>query len=256
MPRPRYFYLAIISCIGFVALIYQIYSVRVLFMFFAENTYAVATAISSFLAGLACSSLLFSRRAQRNTRNLRIVCGMMLTGGLYGYFILSNYQWIPQWLDAMDRVIPIAVLAAALKFAIMWLYLFLPAFFLGGAFPLINGLYLDSLEESAPDTGTVYFWDTFGAIAGTLVAGFVLLPMLGLRATVMTGAALNLLLGIALMPRKSFACVAGVALVCMIALEVRHYMDNPICISGLRRRDISCRMWPFIPRTLMHVSGR
>src|SRR5262249_36615209 len=39
----------------FVGLIYQIYSVKVLFMLFAESTYAGATAISSFMAGLACS---------------------------------------------------------------------------------------------------------------------------------------------------------------------------------------------------------
>jgi spermidine synthase len=227
LPRHRYFYLGIISCIGFVGLVYQIYSVKVLFMFFAENTYAVATAISSFLAGLAFSSLLFSRFTRSNTRNLPLICGMMMAGGVYGYFILSNYQWIPQWLDAMDRSVPVPWAASVLKYAIMWFYLFLPAFFLGGAFPLVNGLYLDSLEESARETGTVYFWDTLGAIAGTLVAGFVLLPLFGLRVTVITAATLNLLLGIVLMPRKPIACIAGIVLVCMTAFEAHHYLNNP-----------------------------
>src|ERR1035437_827705 len=119
MPAPqRYRYLCLIFCIGFVALVYQIYSVKVFFMFFVENTHAVATAISSFLAGLACSSLLFSRIAHHNTRNLQLVCRMMLAGGIYGLFILSNYHWIPEWLDAIHRAIDIPWIAAALKYAI------------------------------------------------------------------------------------------------------------------------------------------
>jgi spermidine synthase len=223
----RSFYLGIIFCIGFVGLVYQIYSVKVLFMFFIENTYAVATAISSFLAGIACSSLLFSRLARQNTRNLQLVCWMMLAGGAYGFLILSNYHWIPQWLEAIDHVIAMPWLAMAVKYGIMWFYLFLPAFFLGGAFPLINGLCLDSLEESAPETGTVYFWDTLGAIAGALVAGFVLLPMLGLRMTVMTGATINLWLAVLLMPRRFFTLVAAIAAMGITAWDVHYYLHNP-----------------------------
>jgi hypothetical protein len=99
----RYTYLGIIFCIGFVALIYQLYSVKVLFMFFLENTYAVATAISAFLAGLACSSLVFSRFAHHNTRNLQLISGMMLAGGLYGYFVLSHYVLDSRILGAIYR---------------------------------------------------------------------------------------------------------------------------------------------------------
>jgi spermidine synthase len=224
--RTRFYCLGIIFWVGFAALVYQMYSVRVLFMFFVENTHAVATAVSSFLAGLACSSLLFSRLTHHNMRNQSIVCWMMLAAAAYGYLVLGNYQWIPQLLDAIRRWIATAWLAATLKYAVMWIYLFLPAFFLGGAFPLINGLYLHSLDDSAQETGIVYFWDTLGAIIGALVAGFVLLPVLGLHATVTIAATINVLIAITLMPSRRYAYSASVCLFVVAAIETAAYSVN------------------------------
>ncbi|MEJ0063857.1 MAG: fused MFS/spermidine synthase [Alphaproteobacteria bacterium] len=200
---------------------------RVLFMFFVESTHAVALAISSFLGGLALSSLLFSRMTRHNTRSRSLICLMMLAAGLYGYFILANYQWIPEWLDAVHHGVHVAWLANSLHYAIIWFYAFLPAFFMGGAFPLINGLYLDSVDESARDTGTVYFWDTLGAIAGSLIGGFVLLPIMGTRLTAVVAAGMNILLAAGLVPRRLYAypilCVFGIALF----FEIRTHPPNP-----------------------------
>jgi hypothetical protein len=55
----KWLYLGVIFLVGFTSLIYEIYSVRVLFMFFVENTQGATIAISSFLGGLAFSSLFF-----------------------------------------------------------------------------------------------------------------------------------------------------------------------------------------------------
>lgn len=225
-PHSRIYYLAIIFWAGFAALVYQMYSVRVLFMFFVESTYAVAIAISAFLAGLALSSLVFSRRTRHNTRNLPLIRGMLLAAGVYGYAMLTNYQWIPLWLDHLHSMVASPLLMTTAKYAVMSVYLFFPAFFLGGAFPLINGLYLDAPERSSHDTGTVYFWDTLGAIAGALVAGFILLPELGIRPTVTIAACINLLTAAALAPRKLHAyAIAGI--VCAIAAtETYHALHN------------------------------
>ena len=53
--------LFLIFWIGCLALIYEIYSMRALFMFYVENTKAASIAISAFLGGLAFSSILFGK---------------------------------------------------------------------------------------------------------------------------------------------------------------------------------------------------
>lgn len=223
----RVFYLGVIFWVGLSALIYQIYGVKVLFMFFVENTHAVSIAVSSFLAGLAVSSLLFSRLTRSNSNSRKIVCYMMLAACAYGYGFLVNYQWVPILLDSIRANFPNRTTAGVLKFCIMWFYLFPPAFFLGGSFPLLNSLYLQSVESSARDTGTVYFWDTLGAIVGALLAGFVLLPQLGLHATAATAASINLLLCIVLLEKRSYAVIGSLVLVIIVLLEVSYVLKTP-----------------------------
>ncbi|OGT20369.1 MAG: hypothetical protein A2V90_08080 [Gammaproteobacteria bacterium RBG_16_57_12] len=191
-PR-RAFYLGLIFWVGFSALVYEIYSVKVLFLFFTETTHAVTLAISAFLAGLAGSSLIFSRIARGYGNNPRLVMWMQLAAAAYGYLILANYDLIPHLMDALSRVVQHEVLNNLLRGAMIWIYLFIPAFFIGGAFPLVNGLYLGSHESGTHDTGTVYFWDTLGSIIGTFCAGFWLLPTLGFRLTAISAVAINLL---------------------------------------------------------------
>ena len=215
---PRHVYLVLIFFIGFSALIYEIYSVQVLFMFFLRSSHAVAIAISSFLAGLAISSLLFSRFGQGNKRNISIIFIMQLLAAGYGLFVLKQYHYIPELLDYIRASTNDRWLIDQLKILIMWVFLFLPAFFIGGALPLVNGLYLTSLDESARQTGVVYFWDMLGAILGALATGFILIPKLGVELTVLIPVAINLLICATIAPHivlRGASVVGAIAVVLM-----------------------------------------
>lgn len=193
MTQHRLFYLAIIFLIGFTSLVYEVYSVKVLFLFFTESTQAVTLALSAFLAGLAFSSLLFSALSRKDRSNShRLIFWMQVAVALYGYFILQRYDLIPEVIDTLNDNIESPGIFSFLKATLIWIYLFIPAFFIGGAFPLINGLYLQHAEHGTRDTGMVYFWDTLGSIIGVFCAGFWWLPEFGFRMTAITTVAINL----------------------------------------------------------------
>ena len=59
--------------------------------------------------------------------------------------------------------------------------------FMGATLPLLARHAVRSDREIGPRIGTLYAVNTAGAIGGTLVCGFVLLPALGLRGTVWVG---------------------------------------------------------------------
>src|SRR5881296_2223658 len=112
--RSRFFYLHLIFWVGFTALIYEIYSVHVLFLFMVETTHAAALAISSFLGGLALSSLVFTRirrKADHQTRE-RILIGMQLFVAAYAWAVLTRYDWIPTMSDFIDAHVQEPGLAA------------------------------------------------------------------------------------------------------------------------------------------------
>ena len=188
--------LFLIFWIGCLALIYEIYSMRALFMFYVENTKAASIAISAFLGGLAFSSILFGKlgNARNDKGKITLIFWMQLASVFYGYFVLKNFEIIPHSIDYILSQYESGLLHDSVRFALIWLFLFMPAFFFGGAFPLVNSIYMSQKQNASAETGTVYFWDTFGAIIGALVAGFVLLPHLGLSQTILVAVTLNVLI--------------------------------------------------------------
>src|SRR5258708_19088870 len=73
----RYLYLAFIFLTGFTSLIYEIYSTRILFFFFTETNWAITIGITSFLAGIAFSSLFFASFAKKQTMNVFFILWIM-----------------------------------------------------------------------------------------------------------------------------------------------------------------------------------
>ena len=64
---------------------------------------------------------------------------------------------------------------------------------MGATLPLLTKYVVKNEQQIGPRVGLLYATNTVGAVGGTVVAGFVLLPALGLNGTVWVGVAVNLL---------------------------------------------------------------
>ena len=69
----------------------------------------------------------------------------------------------------------------------------IPTAFMGATLPLLTKYVVQSEEQIGPRVGLLYATNTVGAVGGTVVAGFMLLPALGLAGTVYVGVAINFL---------------------------------------------------------------
>jgi spermidine synthase len=63
---------------------------------------------------------------------------------------------------------------------------------MGATLPVLARFLSGSAQDAPRETGRAYAINTFGGVAGTLAAGFWLIPALGLQATTFLAAALNL----------------------------------------------------------------
>lgn len=87
-------------------------------------------------------------------------------------------------------------LLLALRFFGATVVLFIPTFLMGGSLPiLVRGITRNSAELSIR-VSQLYWVNTLGAVAGTLISGFVVLPALGLQVTVASAVALNIPAGL------------------------------------------------------------
>src|SRR5262249_5341739 len=67
---------------------------------------------------------------------------------------------------------------------------------MGGTLPVRVAAVARKIEELGVRAGRLYAVNTAGAVAGTLTAGFLLIPSVGLRNTLFVAVALNLLAGL------------------------------------------------------------
>lgn len=205
------FLLVIIFFIGFTSLIYEIYSVKVLFMFIIESTAAASISISAFLAGLAFSSLFFSRSFWKKLDPFQVLAIMQFLVAIYAFLVLRNLEIIPWVIDITASSFSKPV-AAFFKFTLFWVFLFIPAFFIGGSFPLINDLYLKN-TQSEKSTVTIYFWDTIGSLFGALLTGFLFIPYWGMLVSIIIPIAINLLICVLLVKNNKIKILVFVYLI-------------------------------------------
>lgn len=176
-PTPTYFYCFFT---GLTSLITEIYGIRIIDSFFTQSSHSSAIVISSFLAGLATSTLFFSRFSDRPGRAKQIAIALGLSFWAYSFFALPEIGQINRFMNQfLGRFGDESLLVIQSLF--FWIFLFVPAFLFGGAFPLSLAM-VGSEDKAFPSK--IYFFDTLGGISGALISGFILIPNLGLAKTI------------------------------------------------------------------------
>ncbi|QRY82457.1 fused MFS/spermidine synthase [Pseudomonas sp. PDNC002] len=185
---------------GGAALVFQVLWVKQLSLVVGVEVYAVTTAISAFFAGLALGGLAFGRWADRLARPVRLYAGLEVLVGVLSVaatFLLAHAAGPFARLEDS-----LGWLAWALPFVLVGL----PAFFMGGTLPVLVRALGPTEGETARAGGGLYAANTGGAICGTLLAAFVLLPAFGVQGSAWVAAGLNLLAALgALAVRRELA---------------------------------------------------
>lgn len=225
--------------------LYEVAWIRMLSLLLGSATHAFETMLSAFILGLALGSFWVRRGADGWAHPLRALGIIQFVMGATALATLPLYHdafgWMVSLMQAFDATeagyAGFSVGRYAISLAIM-----LPSTFCAGAtLPLITKVLLSrGVGEGA--IGRVYGVNTLGSIAGVIVAGLVLLPLIGLKATLITGAALDIALGILVLASATdrstrrlaaWAVAAGAALIVTIAGGSR--LDRELIMSGVFR---------------------
>jgi spermidine synthase len=195
---------------GFCALIYQTLWLRLLALVFGVTVYAASTVLASFMSGLAIGSLLAGFVAERTRHPLRLF-------GLAELLVGATALLTPWALDAVTQLYLgwYPSLAGSLgqltlvRFLLSFAVLLLPTVLMGATLPLVLKSALAGSRDVGQKIGLLYGVNTTGAIAGALLAGFVLIPTIGLTAAFRMAAAINALIGVAAIAASVRADVAA-----------------------------------------------
>jgi spermidine synthase len=192
---------------GFAGLLYETAWTREFSFVFGTSNLAVATVLAAYMAGLSLGATLAGRFLHHIRRPV-LVYGLLelaIAGSALAVpSLIRAVSWLYRPLFASAELLPEAGgLASALFYAVAsFAILGIPTTLMGATLPLLARHAVREERQIGRRIGVLYATNTAGAVAGTVVTAFVLLPTLGLRETVWVGAALNALV---------FAAAAAVA---------------------------------------------
>ena len=202
---------------GGTAIGYEVLWSQLVAPFTSTRGAAFAVVLAVYLFGLAAGSALWSRFADRVTDRWSAF-GLLVSGA--GLLAMLTYAtlgaWLPEGQDVLGRWATRVSGSHALgmygRFLFAAVVIVLPTtLLLGAAFPAAVRLSAHALQAGR-SIGRVTAWNLAGAICGTLVVGFVLVPALGLARTLFLLAILAATVGVVATlasPRRSRATAAA-----------------------------------------------
>ncbi len=181
---------------GATSLVYETLWIRVLSLAVGSTSAAMSLVLALFFLGLSVGSWLSARWLTHYARPLRLyailegVIGIVCLPLIYA---LLNFHHI---LSLLPLEGSFSWMGTFTKFVLVAIAISVPTLAMGATLPLIVRLF-SVMPESAlggRSVSLLYAVNTFGAVFGTLLASFVLIPQLGLVLTNHVTAAVNVLL--------------------------------------------------------------
>ena len=221
----------VVAVSGLVALALEIVWFRMLLQYLAATTYAFTTMLATVLTGIAIGGAIASLvlRRQRDwlpwLAVLQLLTGVaVLASAIFlGWSYRAGWQTAGDWQASASAILPVATL-------------------MGITLPIALRVAASPAPGDAPGTiasrvGRLYSLNVLGAIAGALLGGFLVLPLLGTRRGLIAMAAVYASTGLVLIlahaRRVRLIATAALAIVLFAVLVAR--VPDPFAAAYERR---------------------
>lgn len=184
---------------GVAALMYQVVWFKYLSYFLGNTTYAQAIVLATFMGGLAIGAWWWGKKADESKNALKLFAWLEILIAVYCFLYFPIFEMVKNGFvyvvisNSWDSDSGIVLF---LKLIVSALTILIPTILMGGTLPVLVRYLSDRIEEVGKNVAILYFINSFGAIIGTVIAGFYLLEYIGLKGTVYVGALADLFVGL------------------------------------------------------------
>lgn len=222
-PRLARLVLWAVGISGFCSLALEVFWTRALVFFLDNSTHAFTTILTAFLLGIALGSSVIARFV--DTRK-RLVTWLGVVEILIGISAILAIPILNHSTPVIQRLLGTAVDAAlpwkwmGMRFVTTLSVILVPTLLIGATFPLVTKIYTLNLKRVGTALGNVYSMNTVGGVFGSLAAGFLLIPTIGMQNGIILMSAINVAVGMALLfadpqlaPRRRTVLAGGLGMV-------------------------------------------
>ena len=237
-------WLTLAACMtGAASFMYELGWIRMLSLVLGSSTHSFELMLSAFILGLALGGLYVRRRIERILDPTAYLAGVMVLMAALAALTLPAYSLMFDFMAWFLRTFArtsgsyvgfnlISQLIAAL--------IMIPASFCAGmTLPLLTR---ELMRRGAGERaiGLIYSANTLGAIMGVVLTVHVLMPRIGLKGVILTGAAIHLALGASRLlsrprPQRAMQAAMAAGLGVFAAVLFAVHLDPLRMISGVYR---------------------
>jgi spermidine synthase len=182
---------------GATGLIYEVLWARMLGLVFGATTLAVSTVLAAFMGGLALGSAWSGRLSAKVKRPVRAYGLLEIGIALYALAVPLLFRLVDNlYAIIWQQFHPGFFVFSLWRFLLSCLMLLAPTTLMGATLPLLSAALLQSAGKTPTSINSLYTRNLAGAICGSVAAGFLLLPLFGVRATIYIAAAINIVIGL------------------------------------------------------------
>lgn len=215
---------------GFLGLAYEVLWTRhIIYVLAANSVYAFSAVLAAALFGILLGSYAAALAMKRGNPTARSFGLLLIFAGIAA-LTTTRIMWLLAEEYISSRMFLSASIAMFAKSAAI---LLLPTAIRGSTFAVAARLCVRSRNMIGTDTGRLYGLNTFGAIFGALAGGFLVLPLLGLKAGLITLATLDIAVGTCVIARNEQRLAPGrrtafVVLLGVIAYASAVFTHDPV----------------------------
>ena len=181
---------------GATGLIYEVLWTRLLGLVFGHTVFAITTVLSAFMAGLGLGSYLFGKIADRHAHPLRLYGTLEAGIGVYALLTPVLLSKAEAFYIPLYRSLELSFFAFSVaQFLLIFLILLVPTTLMGATLPVLSRFFVHDIAALGGQVGRLYAFNTFGAVLGTYLAGFHMIPTLGIRISLLLAAVGNIGIG-------------------------------------------------------------
>jgi spermidine synthase len=216
---------------GFCALGYEVLWTRMLTLVVGTSVHSFAIMLVAFLAGIGIGSHAFSVLARRGGRGARAAAvtfaGTQVAIGAAALGVTVLMRDLPATAQRVQSLLAGVgetefgarlIASGGVAFA----YMFVPAFFMGFAFPAAAAVWAAGRADQGSAVGRVLSVNTVGAILGAVVSGFVLVYAFGIERSLHMLVVVNVAAGLSvaaavMLPGRAVAAIPALAVLVLVA---------------------------------------
>ena len=176
---------------GAASLIYEVIWTRILHYVFGNTEMAAATVLATFMGGLALGGDIGGKFTAKLKKPLLAYGILELTIALYGLFFtgfLYKLDFIYSFVSSSASTFTLTTI----RFLFGVIFMIVPTVAMGATLPvLIQGTV--ERDKSGFGMAILYFVNTLGAVVGTFISGFALIPKYGLDISIYIAATMGIL---------------------------------------------------------------